>query len=70
MKIWCDLAFFFAAKQLQLLLNLNRLFINSLFFFRNEFAKLVAEREFLVAKVEVLVALRTALLTISSPGLR
>lgn len=48
-------------------LNLNSLFVYSLFVV-NELAKVAPKGEFLVAKVEVSVALATILVTISSPA--
>jgi len=48
-------------------LNLNSLFVYSLFF-ANELAKVAPKGEFLVAKVEVSIALATILITISSPA--
>ena len=66
MKICFDLHFF-AAKQPQMFLNLNCLFIYLFIFVRNELAKWMTKGKFLVAKVEVLVALVTVLVTILSP---
>ena len=57
---------FFATKRSHMFLDLNSLFIYSLFF-RNELAKLATEAEFLVVKVRVLVALATVLVAILSP---
>ena len=48
-------------------LNLNRLFIHSLFL-RNELARLTTKGEFLVATVKILVALATVLVAISRPA--
>ena len=65
--IWFD-PHFFAAKKCHMFLNLNCLFIDS-HFLRNELASWRLKQNFLVAKVDILVALATKLVAVFSPGI-